>query len=475
MLDKLRGFSNTKLAGVLIAIIIVPFVFWGMGSVFSGGNVNNVAKINNKAISTKNFIDHIKETRLNVDVIKNNLDNKILEEILSDIVSNKLLEMEIEDIDIKLSEKNLVLSIKNNQIFLDDKNNFSRIKYEKFLLENSLTAPTFENRLKNQELKKKLFDYIGGGIKSPHFLKNNIFINETKEIEIDYFDLDLAYNTNLTNSEIDEFIIENEESLKEDYIDLLYAKITPKDLVEINEFNDVFFKKIDEIENSILNGTNINNIEKNYNLKLTPINNYKYNEENEKNEVLKEIYSMRNLDEIQLIDKNDYFLLFKILKVNKILREKTDPKFLKKVKNNLILKKKYEYNKDLFEKIQDKKFQNKDFIKITQNKNNIKNIRIKSYEDDDYFNKQSINLIYSLPKESFVLITDKNNKVYLAKIKNIFFKNLSKDQEIVKDYRDKSNIKILSEIYSSYDLFLNEKYNVKIFEQTLNRVKDYFR
>ena len=79
--------------------------------------------------------------------------------------------MEIEDIDIKLSEKNLVLSIKNNQIFLDDKNNFSRIKYEKFLLENSLTAPTFENRLKNQELKKKLFDYIGGGIKSPHFLK----------------------------------------------------------------------------------------------------------------------------------------------------------------------------------------------------------------------------------------------------------------------------------------------------------------
>ena len=33
-----------------------------------------------------------------------------------------------------------------------------------------------------------------------------------------------------------------------------------KDLVVINEFNDAFFKKIDEIENSILIGTNINNI-----------------------------------------------------------------------------------------------------------------------------------------------------------------------------------------------------------------------
>ena len=38
MISKLRGFSNSKLAGVLVGIIIIPFVFWGMGSVFSGGN-----------------------------------------------------------------------------------------------------------------------------------------------------------------------------------------------------------------------------------------------------------------------------------------------------------------------------------------------------------------------------------------------------------------------------------------------------
>ena len=475
MLDKLRGFSNTKLAGVLIAIIIIPFVFWGMGSVFSGGNVNNVAKINNKSISTKNFIDHINQSRLNVDMIKENLDNKILERILSEIVSNKLLEMEIKDIDIDMSEKNLALTIKNNQAFLDDKNNFSRIKYEKFLLENSLTAPNYENRLKNQELTKKLFDYIGGGIKSPHFLKNNIFINETKEIEIDYFDLDLVYKTDLSNSEIDKFIEENEEALKEDYIDLLYVKITPNNLVELNEFNDEFFKKIDQIENSILNGTNINEIEKNYNLKLTSINNYKNNENNENNKILTEIYSKRYLDEIQLIDKNDYFLLFKVLKVNKVLGKKSDAKFLKRIKENLILKKKYEYNKDLFEKIQDKNFDNEDFIKTAQNKKNIKNIRIKSFDDYKTFDDQSINLIYSLPKKSFVLITDENKKVYLANIKNIFFKKLSKDHVNIKDYIVKSNIKIVSEIYSSYDLFLNKKYKVKIFDQTINRVKDYFK
>ena len=73
MLNKLRGFSNTKLAGVLITIIIIPFVFWGMGSVFSGGNSNNVAKINNETISTQDFINYINESRIDNDYIKNNI------------------------------------------------------------------------------------------------------------------------------------------------------------------------------------------------------------------------------------------------------------------------------------------------------------------------------------------------------------------------------------------------------------------
>ena len=62
MLSKLRNFSKSKPAILLIVIIIIPFVFWGMGSVFSGGNTNNVAKINNKNISTQDFIKHINQS-----------------------------------------------------------------------------------------------------------------------------------------------------------------------------------------------------------------------------------------------------------------------------------------------------------------------------------------------------------------------------------------------------------------------------
>jgi peptidyl-prolyl cis-trans isomerase D len=473
MLNKLRGFSNSKLAGVLIAIIIVPFVFWGMGSVFSGGNTNNIAKINNKTISTKDFMKYINQTRMDASYIKKNINNNVIENAISKIVSMKLLDMEINDLNILISDKTLASKIKNNEIFLDDKKNFSRIKYEKFLLENNLAAPDFEIRFKNELLKKKLFYYVGGGIKSPYFLNNKMYINKTKEVEIDYFNLDTVYDTKTSETEIDQFIKDNEENLKEELIDFSYAKITPSNLIEIDEFNKEFFKKIDDIENSILNGSNIGDIQKKYNLKLEYFNNY--NNDDDEDGILKEIYKKKNDDKIQLIDKNDYYLLFEISKIEKILPSKTDLNFINRVKENLVLKKKYEYNKDLFQKIQDKKLNEDEFLKISNGLQNIQNIIISSLDDDKVFDKESIKLIYSLPINSFLLITDSNNKIFLAKINNIFTENLSKNDINNKEYLVKSNSKIIDEIYSSYDLSLNKKYKVKVYENTLDRIKNNFK
>ena len=43
-----------------------------MGSVFSGGNTNNIAKINNEPISTKEFIKY-KQSRIDGEYIRNNI------------------------------------------------------------------------------------------------------------------------------------------------------------------------------------------------------------------------------------------------------------------------------------------------------------------------------------------------------------------------------------------------------------------
>jgi len=473
MLNTLRNFSKTKLAGILIGIIIIPFVFWGMGSVFSGGNTNNIAKINNETISTQELLNYINQTRMDNEYIKENIDNKVIEKIVSSIVSIKLLDMEINDLNIMITDKTLANKIKNNEVFLDDKKQFSRIKYEKFLLENNITAPDFEIRFRNEELKKKLFAYVGGGIKSPYFLNNKIYINKNKEVEIKYLDLDTVYNTETPETEIEQFIKDNEENLKEEVIDFSYAKITPSNLIDSDEFNNEFFKKIDEIENSILNDYSIEDIRKIYDLKIEYLSNY--NNEDKNNEIFKEIYEKRNDEKIQLLDKNDYYLLFEVTKINKVLPSKSEIKFIERVKENLILKKKYEYNKDLFQKIQDKKFNNDEFVKISKNGENLLNETIKSLDDNSIFDKDSVSLIYSLPENSFVLLTNDNNKIFLAKVNKIYTKNLPKNDIENSEYLEISNNKIVEEIYSSYDLALSKKYKVKVFQNTLDRIKNNFK
>ena len=473
MISKLRGFSNSKLAGVLVGIIIIPFVFWGMGSVFSGGNTNNVAKINNEAISSKDFVNFINESRLTNDIIKANIDKNIIENILSELVSEKLIEMEIKELNVSMSEESLANKIRSNSILLDDNKKFSRVKYEKFLLENNLSASTFENSLKKQELKENLFNYISGGIKSPYFLKNKIYINENKKIEIEFLDLDLVHDKTATKLEVEDFIKNNQENLKIDFIDVTYAKITPKNLIEIDEFNDEFFKKIDEIENNILNGSNIREINEIYNFKLNEINNFVLNDDSD--EILEEIYSKRNQDKIQLVDKNDYYLIFEISNINEKIPNKTDPKFLEKVKNNVILKKKFEFNKSLFEKIDEKIFNNDEFLKLSKDTNNIKTINIKNSNDYQVFDPDSLKLLYTLPKESFSLVTGETNKVFLTKIKNIYYSDMEKNTDNVEEYSTKANNDIINDVYTSYDLSLNSKYKVKIFNQTIDRVKNYFR
>ena len=78
MLNKLRNFSKGKLAGVLVGIIIIPFVFWGMGSVFSGGNTNSIAKINSHNISTQKFADFINDSKITSEYISENINDNII-------------------------------------------------------------------------------------------------------------------------------------------------------------------------------------------------------------------------------------------------------------------------------------------------------------------------------------------------------------------------------------------------------------
>ena len=482
MLNKLRNFAKTKIAGVVIGIIIIPFVFWGMGGVFSGGNTNNIAKINNQSISTQDFMNHLNSSRITLETIKDNLNNNILEEILGELISKKMIQLEEQDLNLIISDKILKKRIKENENFLDENKKFSRTKYEKFLLSSNITAVDFETKLRNSELKKNLFSYIVGGIKSPTFLSNNTFKEQNKKLSLEYINLENVYKKkdDFTMDEILKYIDKNKENLKEKNISFNYSKVTPATLIGIDEYNDLFFQKIDNIENDISNGFTYDELLRKNNLKSVFQANFKLNDKNISEvinkDVLKKIFNKAEENKIELLEENDFYVLYEIKKVEKILPSIESTNFISNVKEIMVNKSKNDFNYDLIKKISQKSFTQKSFEDISASSNSgTENISITSISDTEKFTIDSIKHIYSLPKSSFGLIGDKNKNIYLIKILNISESNISKSSENYKKYTNLTNVKIRDSMYSSYDFHLNNKYKVKINEKTFERVKNYFQ
>ncbi len=473
MLNKLRNFSKGKLAGVLVGIIIIPFVFWGMGSVFSGGNTNSIAKINNHNVSTQDFADFVNNSKISTDVIKENINNNILEQLLTQLVSISLIDLEINKLNFSFSDLILAKKIKKQESFLNENNNFSRTKYEKFLLEKNISSVEFEENVRNNELKKKLFTYISGGIKSPFFLVNKTYKEQFKRVEIDYIDLKSIY---INKNEIDlddlkKHIDDNKEKFLVEKTDISIIKLTPEILSGETEFTENFFSKIDDIDDLIANNNDINEISKKYNLKVKTFEEYYPGDNNEP--LLNEIYKERNNKVRGLLDKNDFFLLYEIKNLKKILPSLGNKDYYEMVKNDLFEISKYEVHKELLTKIQKKEFTQLDFSNLSEG--SIKNLKISSIKDTTNFTLDSVKIIYSLGLNSFSLISDDNNNVYIVKIKNIYENNLNKNNKENKMFTDQTNINLRDNLYNSYDILLNEKYKIEVNEKTLERMKNYFR
>jgi peptidyl-prolyl cis-trans isomerase D len=464
--------NKNKIGGlILIIVIIIAFGFGGFGGGFLSNNQNNIAKINKTNITKQDLINYINQSGISQKAIQDNLNNSIIEELLSGLVSTALLNLEIKDFEIKFSKNSLLKKIKLNDNFFDKDKIFQRTKYEKFLLENNISAPIFEKRLKDRELQKKLFDFIGAGTVSPKFLVKKLFENENKKLEIDFINLESFYKKDdeINNQELRKFIDENSDQLKVEYIDFKYSLINPQNLIGINEFNQEFFDKIDQIENNILNGVSFDAIISEFDLNANTINNYKYSDKGDSIE--KEIYEVRN-NRFDIFEKGENFIIYKIDNIQEKKPDLNDKETKDNIIKLVVQKNKFDYNKNLLEQISDKKFTKNNFFELGKSK--IQSLTLNSINDNKKFEINSVQLLYSLPINKFTLVNDEKNKIYLARVKNYIDIELDKNNEDYKTFISKENTRIRNSILKSYDFFLNDKYNVNINQIAINNVKNLF-
>ena len=473
MINPFKNFTKKKIGGlILIFVIIIAFGFGGFGGGFNTGNQNNIARINNTNISTQDFMDYLNQSGLSQQVIRENIDKNVIEELLSSLVSMTLLNLEIKDLNLVFSEELIAQRLKKNKNFLDENGKFKRTLYEKFLLTNNMSAAIYEIKLKNNALQKQLFSYISGGAKSPKFLVDKYFIENNRKLNIEFINLNKFYkkNNEFTIEEIKTFINENSETLKQDFIDFSYVIITPKNLIGVDEFNQTFFDAIDEIDNKISKNVDFKSIINE--MKIDPITKKDYaNLENE-NTIESKIYNSRK-NKIEILEDQGTFIFYQIEKIATKLPKLDNDKYLKQIKNLLFQKEKFEFNKKILDKLDKKEFNEASFNELA--KGNVEKIQLNSIKDINKFEINSIEILYSLPKNTFTLIADKEDNIFIAKVISYEDKLISQSSDNFNSISNEASAKNRNEILKSYDYLLNTKYKVIVNEKTLDRVKNYFR
>ena len=477
MLGSFRKFSGSIYAKILLGIIIIPFIFWGMGSSITGGSKNVVVVIDKEKYSIQHFSNFIKKTALK------KVEANDVEGFLFAFISEKLIEKEIEHFGIKLSDNSLSKLIRHQEQFKRE-NKFSRTEYEKFLIKNNVTAIDFESILSKEEKKKQLLDFIGGGASPSKFLVNISYdkINQKRVIELINLNDVFKIQLNFSEDQIKTYFENNKNKYNKIYKSVKLLELSPKKLVDNNEFNDLFFKKIDEIDDLIFGGEKLNYIIQKFNLEKPnsfTINelgkdiNSKMNKKITK-DLIEKIFNIKEIEPTVLIeDKNKYFIV-ELVKTESIQKGIGDDFIKKEILLDLGKKTKRRLITEIIVKINKNNFNKYDFDKLSKDKNvNIKKISLNNQNDDKILKKEIVNQIYTFPEKKVIIVNDidlsENFLIYIDKIKNV---TIDENSEEYQKYFNLSKNQIVSELYNTYENYIQKKYKIDINYQALDAIKN---
>ena len=484
MATSIAKFSKSFFVKLFVGIIILPFVFWGMGDVFRGGNQNVIATVDSKKISTQEFVNYLNRLNLNKEQIENLPKTDLVEKVLSEYIGRKVMSLEIDKSGIVINDNSLRNIIKNDKSFFKD-DKFSRTQYEKFLLKSSVTAPAFEQNIVEQKSKRQFLSLLSGGIIIPDSLLQDAYEKENQIKIINYIDLEKYYsNQKPSQKRVEELYNKNKNLFFTEFKSFQYAEISPKIISDTSEYDENFFKQLDLIENNVLDGQSFEDTAKENNLKIITIDSVDSNKKNKENKIFedisdqlfKKIFSIKNEKMPEVIKVDNKYFLIEIKSIEKKNKDINDPKVLEIINAQLNFQNKIKSNtsivKDIsmggFDKSRVEKFASDNGLALNEYK-------ISNLKQNEIFSEGMVKRIFQIKDGEIDLITDstltKNFLVFSIKTE---FKTIKKNSNEFEKYEAKARLNLINMIYKTFDEQLNRKYKVELNKRTIDRVKNSF-
>ena len=150
MLDFIRGSSGSFVTKIIFGVIILVFIFWGVGNYSSVGQ-HAVATVNGEQITTVEFHKVINNALRNNDTANFRGDKAAFDAFklqnLNRMILQTLVKQEADKLGVLVTPQELQHVVVTIPAFLDENGKFSKERYQAVLQQGQLTAGQFEKEI----------------------------------------------------------------------------------------------------------------------------------------------------------------------------------------------------------------------------------------------------------------------------------------------------------------------------------------
>lgn len=265
----MRKQAGSWLIKGLLAIIVIVFVFWGVGS-FRSRQANKVALVNGEVITVREYQESYNSL---VEQLKARLGNNLNEETLKTLglkkraldrlIDGRLLVGEAEKLKFKVTDEELAGTIGNIKAFQSD-GRFNKETYERVLSRNHMTPEEFESSVRESLMIERVGSFVTGNVKVSENEALEWFKWKNGSVNVDFvsFEPEKYNGINPSQEEIKSFFdkkkenYKTEEKVKVNYLLFDYnayaskVKVEESDVKEFYENNMGKFRRPKTVEAS---------------------------------------------------------------------------------------------------------------------------------------------------------------------------------------------------------------------------------
>ncbi len=252
MLDGMRKNARSWVIKLIFGVIILVFVFWGVGS-FRINKKSVLAKVNGEPILSRDFFktyqqEYERLLKQRPDLSGEDLKNLGLKKLVfNEMVNQLILTQEADKLGIVVSTEELRKKITSMDAFKNKDKVFDPQRYKMVLSANNLTPMEFETLVKKDLRIKKLKELITSSISVTDREVKDLYEFIMREAKLKYVLFDpknYRDKVKLNDKEIKEYYKEHKNDFKEpEKIQIQYIKITPDTISPLIKVSEEEIKK----------------------------------------------------------------------------------------------------------------------------------------------------------------------------------------------------------------------------------------